>query len=140
MAARGKRSGKLTPKQDEVKRLIENGQSIEQVADLMETSPNAIKAQITRIRALGVKIDVPGRTPADAHEEAAQAIVAAATKSVEEHIDSELKFTDERLAVVGETLADLTQERAELDERKARLEQARSALTTKSPPALSAVA
>lgn len=149
-------SGKLTAKQDEVRKLIEGGQSIVEVAELMETTPGAVKAQISRIRKLGVAISTsttpkpPTPTPTRKRRGRKAPKPAAASDeltpvrprmSIEEHVGAELTRIEERLATVGETLTNLTAEQGNLSDRKGRLEAARAELTPGSGnPALAVVA
>lgn len=132
--------GKLTAKQDEVRKLLESGQSIVEVAELMETTAGAVKAQVSRIRKAGVTVSItaPRREAATASPKDPSRTVS--TVSVEDHLKAELERVSDRLVEVGELSGALAQESDELTERKARLEQARSALTSPTKPALAAVA
>lgn len=122
----------LTAKQDEVRKLLGAGQSTEQIAELMETTPGAIKAQISRMRRAGVKLDKPARTAAAVATDPRTAVPRdespAVVQSVEDHLATELGRVSDRLANIGETLDALTAEQTTLRERQQRLEQARSAL------------
>lgn len=137
-----KKRGKLSAKQDEVMKLLDAGQAIPEIAALMDTTPNAIKAQITRMREKGYAIStVNGRTT----EAPVIAPIKATptTTSVEGHIDSEIERVSSRLVTVEESLTSLTGEQGELSERRERLEVARTALVGAQAPAraaLSAVA
>lgn len=140
--ARTKR-GKLSAKQDEVMKLLDAGQTIPDIASLMDTTPNAIKAQISRMRAKGHTIStVNGRTTEPSRaEETAPVRGSVSAGSVESHIESEVERVSNRLVTVEASLTDLTKEEHELTERRDRLEAARSSLGGTNPrPALAAVA
>lgn len=140
--------GKLTAKQDEVKKLLDSGQTIVEVAELMDTTPGAIKAQISRMKKIGVKIATSGgrsvTAPASAQAARANrpAVVAEAPPemSVEDHLGIELARVDDRLTTVGELLRTLGEEQGELTDRKGRLEAARAELAPGGRPALAVVA
>lgn len=139
--ARTKR-GKLSEKQDDVKRLLEAHRSIEEIAQLMETTPNAIKAQISRINNKGYNLSTEnGRlTTTDAEAPSAPVKPPATVTSVEGHIESELERISSRLVTVETDLTNLTTEQGDLTERRERLEQARTSLIGGDRPALAAVA
>lgn len=141
--------GKLTAKQDEVKKLLDSGQTIVEVAELMDTTPGAIKAQISRMKKIGVKIATSGGRSVTAPASAQQAARAnrspavvdeAAEMSVEDHLGIELARVDDRLTTVGEMLRTLGKEQDELTDRKGRLEAARAELAPGGRPALAVVA
>lgn len=135
--------GKPTAKQEEVKRLLEAGQSIVEIADLMETTPGAVKAQISRLRKLGVKVaptDHGRSTEPQAPLAPEPERAPASEQSVEEHIASELAEADERVTVIETTVAALEGERTTLSERKGRLEAAQAELGEAGRSHLTAVA
>lgn len=141
--------GKLTAKQDEVKKLLDSGQTIVEVAELMDTTPGAIKAQISRMKRIGVKIATSGgrsiTAPASAQAARANRSPAVADgappeMSVEDHLGIELARVDDRLTTVGELLRTLGEEQGELTDRKGRLEAARAELAPGGRPALAVVA
>lgn len=127
--------GKLTPKQAEIKSLLGINQSIVQIAELMDTTPGAVKAQISRMRKNGHSI------PRVAAAVAAPTPSRTVDKtSVEAHIDGELTAVDERLATIDETMHSLNGEHRDLSERRERLRKAWEALTPEtSKPQLAAV-
>lgn len=134
-----KKTKKLTTKQEEVRQLLGANQTIEEIADLMETTPRAIKAQITRIRSAGVKVNIAAaKAPVKATRDRPKAVTIE-PGSVEEHIAGELTRVSDRLIVIRETILDLDTEQETLGERLLRLEQARTALSP-TEPKLAAVA
>lgn len=55
-------TAKLTERQKEIKALLDKGQTPDQAAKRLKISTNAIYQQVRRMRASGVKIELPGST------------------------------------------------------------------------------
>lgn len=120
----------LTAKQDEVRRLIANGQSVETIAELMDTTPRVVRAQITRIRGLGISVEEPvvaAERPSAALA-AKNGNTAADAPTVEGVLDAELLSLGDRLDQVERLLESARVEGDVVRERKERLEKARDVL------------
>lgn len=72
-------TAKLTERQKEIKALLDKGQTPDQAAKRLKISTNAIYQQVRRMRASGVKIELPGNTGSTAA--AAKPKTRAAAKS-----------------------------------------------------------
>lgn len=118
----------LTEKQEQVKSLLENGQTVEEVAELMDSTPRAINAQVSRIHSRGHFI----RTRRDEAE--------AGPLTVEAHIESELQQTTARLEEIADSIAKLSEEQTTLQVRSGALSDAGNALRVSTgKPRLAAV-
>lgn len=132
------RSKKPTERMKEVKSLLGQDKSIEEIASLLETTPSAIYQQMSRMRSIGfLPPGTRGKRPATESAAAAtrpsvsRAVAAANGQnghSLEEHLDSELGTVIERLDTITAQREDLAREAAALSERRERLDAAQKAL------------
>lgn len=136
------RSKKPTERMKEVKSLLGQDKSIEEIASLLETTPSAIYQQMSRMRSIGfLPPGTRGKRPAAAPRTVAAAAadpgrstrgsLANAVQnghSLEEHLDSELGSVTERLRIIEAQRVDLEHEAGALTERRERLEDAQKVL------------
>lgn len=136
---------KLTPRQEEIVGLM-NGQpgiTAKEIAATLETTPQAIYQQITRLRRAGVRLPKRGKAKVKRAASESSAGTESAVKggtralgringngklSLEDHLSSELKSVVTRLGVVREAKVNIVAEEAELSERQQRLDAAKAAL------------
>jgi len=127
-----------TPRQQEIKGLLETGREVSEIAEILNTTAQAVYSQISRMRSTGIlpKAGRRGRprsvAPAPVPEAPANGSVAV---SLESHLEQELRETTERLAAIDEQRIQLADESTVLAERKSRLESASAALTAVPEPA-----
>jgi predicted ArsR family transcriptional regulator len=133
----------MTERQKEIKRLLDGGAEVGEIAELLHTSAQAIHNQMSRMRAAGylpkakrggrrvaasASASAPTRDVAIPPPEVAARAASNGSRTVEEHLATELNGVITRLDEISNETAALAEEDGRLQSRRERLEAATKAL------------